>query len=490
VLCVNPSLYQLNTRTYLATIGRNATIDQIPDSFIDTLAQQGFDWLWLLGVWTLGPTSRNVSRSRAEWRTEYKQVLPDLTDADVTGSPFAVCSYSVDPVLGGDEALKRFRERLSTRGIKLLLDFVPNHVGLDHQWITAHPEFFISGTPEAATRDPSRWCTLANGKVYAYGRDPNYPGWPDTLQLNYYKAELRSAMRDEIRAIATRCDGIRCDMAMLLEPEIFHRTWGELLGAQVTDLPLFWPEAIRTTKAVSPEFLFMAEVYWDYEYKLQQHGFDYTYDKTLYDRILRRDGPYLRGHLIAPLTYQGKMVRFLENHDEARIASKLSPSEHRAAAVVSFLSPGLRFFHHGQLQGNQIRIPVHLSRGPVEKPLPEVEEIYRTLLPIIQSPTGKHGTWSLLDTRQAWPGNPTNGNFICYLLEHPLQTLLLAVNYAPYRGQCFVRIPDRTWLEGTIELRDKLSHERLVRGASDLLERGLFLDCGEWQSHIFVVDHS
>ncbi len=486
---MNPSLYQLNTRVYLSTIGRTATLDQIPDAFLDRLAQQGFDWLWLLGVWTLGPTSCEISRAKADWRREYREALPDLTDADITGSPFAICAYKVDPVLGGDDALKRLRERLGARGIKLLLDFVPNHVGLDHPWISEHPEYFISGTKELVTLDPSRWCHLPGGQVFAYGRDPNYPGWPDTLQLNYYNPDLRSAMREEIRSVATRCDGIRCDMAMLLEPEIFHRTWGDIIRAQLADLPPFWPEAIRATKELAPHFLFMAEVYWDYEYKLQQHGFDYTYDKTLYDRILHRDGAYLRGHLIAPLTYQGKMVRFLENHDEARIAAKLSPNEHRAAAVLSFLSPGLRFFHHGQLQGNRIRIPVHLSRGPVEKPLPEVEEIYRGLLPIIQSPSAKHGAWSLLDTRQAWAGNPTNANFICYLIEHPLQTLLIAVNYASYRGQCFVRIPDRPWLEGTLEFRDKLSHERLVRGATDLLERGLFLDCSEWQTHIFVIDH-
>lgn len=486
---MNPSLYQLNTRTYLSTLGRDATIDEIPDSLIDGLKQRGFDWLWLLGVWKLGPRSREVSRSTATWRAEYQETLPDLTEADITGSPFAVCEYTVDPSLGGDTALARFRTRLAQRGIKLMLDFVPNHVGLDHPWAITNPEYFIQGPSTGPTADHFRWCRLETGHVFAFGRDPNYPGWPDTLQLNYYNRDLRAAMYQELTAIASRCDGVRCDMAMLLEPEIFHRTWGAITGASEHDLPLFWPEAIQTTRRANPDFLFVAEVYWNYEYKLQQHGFDYTYDKTLYDRVIHRNGPYLRGHLIAPLSYQGKMVRFLENHDEARIASKLSIPEHRAAAVVTFLSPGLRLFHNGQFEGNTIRIPVHLSRGPREKPRAEIEEIYRPLLPIINSPVGKNGSWNLLDTRQAWPTNPTNENFICYLIEHPLQTLLVSVNYASYRGQCFVRIPDRTWLTNSLEFRDLLSHERLVRNGSDLLDRGLFLDCDAWQSHIFVIDH-
>lgn len=487
--CVNPSLYQLNTRVYVSSLGRNATIDQIPDSFLDQLTQRGFDWLWLLGVWKLGPRSRQVSRSTPAWRTEYQRTLPDLSDADITGSPFAICEYTVDPVLGGDAALARFRTRLAQRGINLMLDFVPNHVGLDHSWITAKPEYLIQGRRDGQTADPARWCTLETGQVFAFGRDPNYPGWPDTLQLNYYNHDLRAAMRQELSSIASRCDGVRCDMAMLLEPEIFHRTWGPITGSREEDLPLFWPDAIETTRRENPKFLFVAEVYWNYEYKLQQHGFDYTYDKTLYDRVIHRNGPYLRGHLIAPLSYQGKMVRFLENHDEERIASRLSIEEHRAAAVVTFLAPGLRLFHNGQLEGNTIRIPVHLSRGPRERPRAGVEEIYRSLLPIINSPAGKRGSWNLLDTRPAWAANPTNENFICYLIEHPLQTLLVSVNYASYRGQCFVRIPDRTWLHDSLEFRDLLSHERLVRIGSDLLERGLFLDCDAWQSHIFVIDH-
>jgi hypothetical protein len=485
---VNPSLFQLNTRTYLSTIRRDATLDDIPTDFLESLARQGFDWLWLLGVWSIGPTGAAISRSRPEWRAEYLKVLPDLTDRDICGSPFALCDYRVDPVLGGNSALARFRERLSGVGIKLLLDFVPNHVGFDHPWVNAHPDYFIGGTDTDLEANPDYWARLPDGRIVAYGRDPNYPGWPDTLQLNYFNSALRLAIYEQVLKLLDLCDGIRCDMAMLVEPEIFRKTWEKLAPHAVQGFSSLWPETIAAAKRTHPGFVFMAEVYWDYEHKLQEHGFDFTYDKTLYDRILARRGPEVRQHLIAPQSYQRKMVRFLENHDESRIASQLSIEEHTAAALVTFFSPGLRFLHDGQLTGKRVRVPVHLARAPIERVSLEVDRLYKLLLPVMHSPANKHGAWNLLDTRRAWSDNTTNENFICYLIEHPLQTLLIVVNYASYRGQCFIRIPERAWLEQSIEFRDLLSQERLVRSANDLLERGLFIDAAAWQGHIFTVE--
>jgi hypothetical protein len=487
---VNPSLYQLNPRTYLSSIRRDANLDDVPDSLIEWLSRTGFDWLWLVGVWTVGPTSQAISRGNDTWRREFVKTLPDVQDSDICGSPFAVQSYTVDPRLGGEAALAGLRARLARCGIKLLLDFVPNHISFDHEWVSSRPDFLIEGNTTLLTTDPLVWTRVASGRIFAYGRDPNFPGWCDTLQLNYFNPELRNHMKRELLGIASRCDGARCDMAMLLEPEVFRKTWGSAPATRDPDIVPFWPEAIKAVRSEHPKFVFMAEVYWDYEFKLQQHGFDYTYDKTLYDRVLHRDGAYLRSHLIAPSGYQRKMVHFLENHDEDRIASKLSVAEHRAAAALSFLAPGMRFFHDGQLSGNKIRVPIHLSRAPQEKQSPEIVELYDKLIPIIHSPIAKHGTWHLLDTRQAWAGNRTNENFICYLLEHPLGSLLVTANYASYRGQCFVRVPDRAWLDGIVEFHDHLSHERLVRAASDIRERGLFLDSSEWQTHVFKIEHA
>lgn len=483
---MNPSLYQINTKVLLSTLGPGSTLDSIPNSFLDSLAAQGFDWVWPLGVWTIGPAGRNISRSNRDWHAEYRAALPDLDDHDICGSPFAICQYTVEPSLGGDPALARLRERLNQRGMELLLDFVPNHVALDHPWVTSRPDLFIHGTEADLDADPLRWVKVPSGQIFAYGRDPNFPGWPDTLQLNYFNPYLRSAMIGELRSVATRCGGVRCDMAMLLEPEVFLDTWGEIVKPKEPPPP-FWPDAIQAVRRENPKFLFLAEVYWNYEKRLQDHGFDFTYDKVLYDRLMHHEASKVYEHFREPVDFQRRMARFLENHDEQRVASRLGFEEHRAAAVLTMLSPGLRFFHHGQLKGSTVKVPVHLNRGPTESPNPEVVQFYQKLIPIVNSPLGKHGTWRLLDRSCAWDGNQTHQNFIAYLLEYDGERVLVAVNYASYRGQCRVRVPGDLELQGTWSLVDKLSGRSYSRDGVDLRENGLFLDEEGFSTLIFSL---
>ena len=226
-----PSLIQFNTRVILselaASLGRRASLDDLPDAFLDRFAAQGFDWVWPLGVWQTGPAGRAVSRSRSDWRREFLEALPDLTDDDICGSPFAIVAYELNTDFGNDETLPRLRERLRSRGLNLLLDFVPNHSALDHPWTTRHPEFFIPGSTDELAREPHNWYRLpGRDLVLAYGRDPYFPGWLDTLQLNYRHPGLRAAKIGELIKIAGQCDGVRCDMAMLVLPEVFLNTWG------------------------------------------------------------------------------------------------------------------------------------------------------------------------------------------------------------------------------------------------------------------------
>ena len=163
-------------------------------------------------------------------------------------------------------------------------------------------------------------------------------------------------MIGELGRVADCCDGVRCDMAMLLLPDVIRRTWGDKSlpsdGRPPVDNP-FWPEAIAQVHRRHPDLLFMAEVYWDLEWTLQQQGFDYTYDKRLYDRLRSRDVEGVRGHLHADMVFQRRCVRFLENHDEPRAASAFPSDVHRAAAILAFLTPGLRFFHDGQFEGRR-----------------------------------------------------------------------------------------------------------------------------------------
>jgi hypothetical protein len=484
----HPSLYQINSRVWLTELsrklGRRATLDDIPDAELDHLAELGFDWIWFLSVWQTGPAGQRISRSNPEWRREFQETLPDLCEEDIPGSGFAITGYSVHSSLGGDAALARLRKRLRKRGLRLLLDFVPNHTGLDHPWVEEHPEYYIPGTELELARAPQNytWAKRKQGDLLlAHGRDPYFPGWPDTLQLNYGNPATQEAMIGELRRIAGQCDGVRCDMAMLVLPEVFERTWG------MPSQP-FWARATESVRKEVPDFCFMAEVYWDLEWTLQQQGFDYTYDKRLYDRLREGHARPVREHLYAGLDYQSKMARFLENHDEPRAAAAFSPGMHEAAAAITFLSPGLRFFHQGQFEGGKKRISPHLGRGPCEPIDPKIQQFYERLLAVLREPVVRNGQWQLLECVPAWEGNWTWDCFVAFAWQGAAgERLVVAVNYAANQSQCYVRLP----LEGLVgsrwRLQDRLGPAVYERDGDDLQSHGLFLDMSPWQVAAFFL---
>ena len=483
-----PSLYQINTRVWLTefseTLGRHATLDDIPDAELDRLAQLGFDWIWLLSVWQTGPGAQEVSRTNHEWRQEFQQTLPDLREDDIAGSGFAITGYSVHQSLGGDVALARLRERLRQRGLKLMLDFVPNHMGLGHPWIEEHPEFFVPGSEQALASAPQNYTRVkckSGEQIFAYGRDPYFSGWPDTLQLNYANPATQEAMIGILLKIAEQCDGVRCDMAMLVLPDVFERTWGQRA-------PLFWPMATQRVRAHVSDFLFMAEVYWDMEWTLQQQGFDYTYDKRLYDRLREGHARPVREHFHAGLDYQDKLARFLENHDEPRAATTFSPEVHQAAAVITFFSPGLRFFHQGQFEGRRKRISPHLVRGPHEPVDQSLKQFYEQLLTVLRLPAVRDGQWQLLECTPGWEGNWTNDCFLAFAWQSPMQNLLVvAVNYAPHQSQCHVRLPFADLAGKKWQLQDQLRPASYAWSGDDLVGRGCYVDMAPWQACAYAL---
>jgi hypothetical protein len=492
------TLYQINTRVWLrelaSSLRRSATFDDIPDSALDRLAESGFDWIWLLGVWQIGPAGRQVSLSQPQWRIEYKNALPDFQDDDVCGSPFAVRGYTVDCQLGTASGLRRLRQRLRDRGLRLLLDFVPNHTALDHPWVAQHPEYYVHGTERDIGQTPQNFSRLERSGghwIIAHGRDPYFPGWPDTLQLNFRHAGLREAMTNELQLVADQCDGVRCDMAMLVLPEVAQRTWSDLSrpadGSAPVDAP-FWPEAIALVRQSRPEFVFMAEVYWDLEWELQQEGFDFTYDKRLYDRLHARDSESVRKHLWAELGFQRKLVRFLENHDEPRAASAFPPPVHKAAAVLAFLIPGMRFFHEGQLEGRRIRVPMHMNRRQTEDVDADLQSFYGRLLTCLRRPELRSGDWRLLECGPAWSDNTSFKQFIAFTWQTANgERLLVAVNYGHSQGQCYVYrafpdLPGKRW-----RLRDLLSAASYERDRDSLALHGLYLDMPAWEQHVFEL---
>ena len=483
-----PLLYQINTRVWLTefsrTLNRPATLDDIPDAELDRLAKMGFDWVWFLSVWQTGLASQQVSRSNPEWRREFQETLPDLREEDIPGSDFAITAYTVHCELGGDAALARLRQRLGQRGLRLMLDFVPNHTGLDHHWVEEHPDYYIPGDETDLARGPQNYTRVKHQRgdlVLAYGRDPYFAGWPDTLQLNYGNPALQEAMIGELLKIAGQCDGVRCDMAILILRDVFERTWG------IASQP-FWPKATQRVREQAPDFCFMAEVYWDLEWTLQQQGFDYAYDKRLYDRLREGRARPVREHFHAGLDYQDKLARFLENHDEPRAAATFAPDQHAAAAVLTFLSPGLRFFHQGQFEGHLKRISPHLGRGPDEPTNPVVLRLYERLLDVLRRPAVRNGQWQLLECVPAFDGNGSSDNFIACTWQEPGgERLLVAINYSAHQSQCYVRLPLPDIGSGQWRLKDLFGSSSLERDSHELQTRGLYLDLGPWQHHAFEM---
>ena len=494
----NPSLYEIDARAWLDALGHKymvpapLTLDRIPGSELDRIKERGFDWVWLLGVWRTGQAGLEISRSNPDWVRHYRDILPDYRAEDVAGSMFAIQAYEVSASLGGDEALSRLRDRLRRRGLRLMLDFVPNHTARDHPWVHTHPEFYIQGDDDDLAREPGNFAraeTLGKNAVLAFGRDPYSGGWTDTFQLNLRHPALREAMIAELVRIAGLCDGLRCDMAMLVLPDVIRATWGDRGlpkdGRTPDDSP-FWPPALAAARRRNPALFFLAEAYWDREWTLQQQGFDATYDKTLYDRLRSRDAAAVRGHLHADPGFQRRSARFLENHDEERAAAAFPDDVHRAAAVVAFFVPGLRLFHQGQLEGRKVRPSVHLGRRPNDPTDPILSAFYDRLLAAMARAEPRTGTWRLLECREAWPGNPTWDRFIAFSWEGPgARRLLVTVNFGPTQGQCYVATGAESPNGKTARLRDLMGPVVYDR---DLSQGPLYLDLPAWGYHVFAVE--
>lgn len=483
-----PSLFQINTRVWLTELsrktGRNVTLDDIPEADLDRLAETGFDWVWLLSVWQTGAVGRRVSGTNPEWRKEFEETLADLREEDIGGSGFAITAYKVHTSLGGDAALARLRERLTKRGIRLMLDFVPNHTGLDHHWVEHHPEYYISGTETDLAQAPRNYTRVVSGRdnlLLAHGRDPYFPGWIDTLQLNYGNPATQEAMISELLRIAGQCDGVRCDMAMLVLPDVFERTWG------IASQP-FWPRAIEAVRKEYPGFCLMAEVYWDLEWTMQQQGFDYAYDKRLYDRLREGHARPIREHFCAESGYQDRLARFLENHDEPRAAATFAPAIHEAAAVITFLSPGLRFFHGGQFEGRLKRISPHLVRAPDEAVNPALHRFYERLLDVLRHQAVRQGEWQLLECMSAWEGNASCDHFLAWVWQDSNDgRVLVTINFSDHPGQCYVRLPVPDLANRNWRLKDLMSDSCYDRDGNELQTRGLYLDTPPWHYHVFEM---
>ncbi len=483
-------VYQINTWVWLDSLsrrfGKQITLQNVPDSILDEIARPGHDMIWLMGVWKRSAWGRE---NALKYKHEYKPALPDLNDGDVIGSAYAIADYAVDERIGGRSGLASLRKRLKARGMMLMLDFVPNHVAVDHPWVTQHPEYIVQGKPEDAKQRPSDFFRrrLERGKeiVFAHGRDPLFPGWSDTAQLNAFNPALRQAMAATLLDIANQCDGVRCDMAMLLLNDIFAGTWrGYVCETPKQD---FWREIIPQIKARHPNFMFTAEVYWNKEYDILQQGFDYAYDKTLYDRIMEGDVQKIRQHLVAGLDYQQHMMRFIENHDEPRAYAMLGSKRSFAAATLICTLPGAVLLHDGQLTGRKVKLPVQIKRQPDEETHKDLEAYYTRLLREVRDPIYQQGDWYLFEMRPIAEGNYSHQNLLAYgWYERAQEYRLVVINLTPYPSQGRVDLSAWPWLEDEEwRLYDVTDGEEYERHGGVMTKEGLTILLDGYESHVF-----
>ena len=508
-------LYELNTRTWKSTRDGDGIVhvggfNRIAMSDLKAIKSSGFNSLWLMGIWEIGPKVRAISKRYG---------------ADFAGSPFAISDYRISEELGTEQEFKQLVDRAHESGLSVIVDFVPNHMGLDSDWLNEHPEYFIHRVLDAAEEklpDSELEVRYAGHFVYrtpsypeagtrvpktimvSYGKDPYFYPWIDTAQLDYANPGLRRKMIDVLSRWAKIVDGVRCDMAMLVlreqvkihrHPEMSWENFNRWMPEE------FWSEAIRVVKRVNPQFSFMAETYWAMEGYLQHLGFDYTYNKPLYEAICNAFHNGNAEGLMNFVRMLGtdflkKGVHFLENHDEERAMNALGEERQRAAAALLFTLPGIALIHQGQLEGKRERLPVQRV-----VPLAQEQEnaslagFYRQLLQTTALPVFREGRLNVLYSN--------NSSFIAFarILNDTKAMVIINTSNHYQKGIIFVAPGLRLKAGGPYRLDDlfyglkskEVRRQPTVRPsytypAAQLINQGLYVELQPFDAHIFLLE--
>ncbi|MBD3256278.1 MAG: alpha-amylase [Candidatus Lokiarchaeota archaeon] len=481
----HPNIFEINTWPWLNGLSkkynRKIHLGNIPDELISQDIEL-FDAVWLMGVWERSPRGKRLAFEHPDLLRAFKDTLDDFKEEDVVGSPYSVFYYHVASDLGGKEGLKKFQRKLNERNIALILDYVPNHVALDHIWTLEKSDMFIKGTEEDLKNNPDGYFKV-NGNIYAHGKDPYFKPWTDTIQINAFSSKAREKAKTILSTIANFCDGVRCDMAMLMTNQVFKKTWGQKVGDPLETE--FWVEVINSVRNEYSEFKFIAEVYWDMEWELQQQGFDYCYDKILYDRLIHKDAQSVLSHLKAEWDYQRKLVRFIENHDEERAMKSLNKKKSKAAALLIYTLPGASLTYEGQLKGFKKKVPVQLGRRPIEQSDEELRNFYQNLLSTLNSNRFDNKKWSLCQISPISESNFTNSNLISYQWWKDMEWLLFVINYSDVQSQGHVRIKNITLNNHKWNFNDLLKNRTYSYEGSNLNQHGLYIDLDPWDYHFF-----
>ncbi|MBY8990357.1 MAG: alpha-amylase [Candidatus Lokiarchaeota archaeon] len=483
----NPKIYEINTLPWLRSLSdicnASITLGNIPERILNQEIKH-FDAVWLMGVWERSPASKRIASEHPDLLREYHKALDDFREEDVIGSPYAVYYYHINKDIGGVEGLIKIRNQLKDKGIQLILDYVPNHVSIDSLW-TFEPDLFVHGTLEDLISQPNEYFSLGDN-VFAHGKDPMMQApWSDTIQINAFSEDARQKTIHTLLNIAELCDGVRCDMAMLMTSRIFSKTWSKKAGSPPNKD--FWEEIIPAVKSKYPNFLFIAEVYWDMELELQQQGFDFCYDKKLYEKLFREDANSIRDHLKADWAYQSKLIRFIENHDELRAIEKFGKEKSKAAALITLTLPGGYLIYEGQNKGHRIKLPVQLGRNPLEETDKDISSYYQNLMKNIPGRDYGNGSWSLCETKSVDPNDPSYSNIISYLWWINDSYRLIVVNYSPSFSKAHIKISPFHFDTYKWTFTDLLYQKSYSYTGDNLYKHGLYVELDAWKGHIFNI---
>ena len=322
--------------------GKFSSIDTISLEYLRSL---GVSYVWYTGIirHATAEDSAGCTPSSADWVKGR------------AGSPYSITDYyDVNPYLADDpenrmEEFHKLVERTHAAGLKVIIDFVPNHVARDYgRFAAAHPAptgmaalgesddksvhwkdsndfFYYPGIPLALPIQNQTYMEMpAMASGNSYTSSPGVNDWYDTIKLNYCDThtETWEKMYDIVNFWAGQgVDGFRCDMVELVPPAFFK-----------------W--LISRIKKDRPDLLFVAEVYQKtlYSKYIREIGFDLLYDKSgIYDTlraIVEKNAkdsgvPVEDWQSAKRITWnwqslgdlQPYMLNFLENHDEQRFAS-------------------------------------------------------------------------------------------------------------------------------------------------------------------------
>lgn len=481
----NPHILEINTRAWLKRLeekyGQHLTLSQIPDQDWKEIKDMGFDAIWMMGVWKHSEKAQEVARRTADILSAVRNVVPEASADDIVASPYAVYEYEVDPALGGNEDLKRLRKKLNDMGICMLLDFVGNHMAIDSPTVNSDPDLYINtGTAEPhAHKD---WFFKnANGVWIAHGRDPYFAPWTDTAQLNYFNPKTREFMLQKLLHVADLCDGVRCDMAMLSLNKVHRDTWWEFIGGSLPKEE-FWTEALAAVQEKHPDFTFIAEVYWGLEWEIQELGFDYTYDKTLYDRLRFSNPENIKAHLGAEHLFQMRSIRFTANHDEEESLKAFGREKSLAASTIIATLPGARMFHLFQLLGRPARVPIQYTKDffPIDK---EVASYYAKMLAVASEPAFHGGQWSLKELQPAEMGNNSCKNILAWQWKQMNTGKLVLINYNDQPAKC--RLPVKGGECVGDVMKEELSGQEL-HVTPEMRSKGIELEFKPFESKIYT----